>query len=197
MENELIIKTEDKELRITSVELVKIINRFREEESKIANKKVAELKHKDFMKKIRNELKVLETLGLDNERNIIKSSYTDKKNQERPCYSINKDGIKIILDITKNRDRIPLQKQYEKMGGNCSWTICVDRFETSFLNKLSTVLNVIGIEYEFQKPVLNNKYKIDCYLNKYNLAIEYDEQQHYVEPQKSKDIKRQKKLKQN
>ena len=80
------------------------------------------------------------------------------------------------------------------MGGNCSWTICVDRFETSFLNKLSTVLNVIGIEYEFQKPVLNNKYKIDCYLNKYNLAIEYDEQQHYVEPQKSKDIKRQKEI---
>ena len=98
MENELIIKTEDKELRITSVELVKIINRFREEESKIANKKVAELKHKDFMKKIRNELNVLKTLGLENERNISPVKYIDSKGEERPCYSLNRDGMLQMLN---------------------------------------------------------------------------------------------------
>ena len=98
MENELIIKTEDKELRITSVELVEIINRFREEESKIANKKVAKLKHKDFMKKIRNELKVLETLGLDNGGNISPVKYTDSKGEERPCYSLNRDGMLQMLN---------------------------------------------------------------------------------------------------
>lgn len=98
MEKELIIKTEDKELRITSVELVEIINRFRDEESKIANKKVAELKHKSFIEKIRNELKVLESLGLGGEQNILPSSYINSQNKTQPCYSLNRDGMLQMLN---------------------------------------------------------------------------------------------------
>ncbi len=53
MRNKLMLFTEDKELRITSVELVDIINDFRKLESETTDKIYVKLQHKDFMKKIR------------------------------------------------------------------------------------------------------------------------------------------------
>ncbi|MEO2603592.1 hypothetical protein [Clostridium butyricum] len=94
------IITNEKELRITSVELVDIINKFREEEFELLKEKglnkknkYAELQHKSFMEKIRKELEVLKTLGLDNEQNILLVEYTDKKGETRPCFSLNRDGM--------------------------------------------------------------------------------------------------------
>lgn len=77
---------------ITSVDLVEIINYFRTIE-----KTKAVLQHKDFMKKIKHELKVLESLDLD-ERNFSLISYTDKQNREKPCYLLNKDGMLMMLN---------------------------------------------------------------------------------------------------
>ena len=77
---------------ITSVDLVDIINYFRAIE-----KTKAVLQHKDFMKKIKHELKVLESLDLG-ERNFSLGSYTDKQNQKRPCYLLNKDGMLMMLN---------------------------------------------------------------------------------------------------
>ena len=77
---------------ITSVDLVEIINYFRNVE-----KKETMLQHKDFMTKIRKEIKTLESLGLD-ERNFSLISYTDKQNREKPCYLLNKDGMLIMLN---------------------------------------------------------------------------------------------------
>ena len=59
--------TLSKNKTIKSIELVQIINEFRKLESEIAGKEYKELLHKSFLKKIRKELKVLKTLGLDNE----------------------------------------------------------------------------------------------------------------------------------
>lgn len=99
MGNELIkISKEDKELRINSVELVKIINQFREIESRTLGKECKVLQHKDFIKKIRTELQTLKTLGLGGERNISQSSYTNSQNKEQPCYSLNRDGMLQILN---------------------------------------------------------------------------------------------------
>lgn len=99
------IITNEKELRITSVELVDIINKFREEEFELLKEKglnkknkYAELQHKSFMEKIRKELEVLETLGLDNEQNILLVEYTDKKGETRPCFSLNRDGMLQMLN---------------------------------------------------------------------------------------------------
>ena len=90
---------------ITSVELVDIINHFREEEFEILkdkglNKKneVSLLLHKNFMAKINKELEVLETLGLRGELNFKLGSYKDKQNQERPCYMLNRDGMLQMLN---------------------------------------------------------------------------------------------------
>ena len=65
---------DNKHLTITSVELVEIINQFREMEGC-----KAELQHNDFMKKIRKELEVLESLGLRGEQNFKQSSYIDSQ----------------------------------------------------------------------------------------------------------------------
>ena len=92
MENEL-LKLESKELTITSVELVDIINQFREEEFEILKEKglnekdkYTKLSHKNFKAKIDKELKILKILDLDTGLNFKPGSYADKNGQQRPCY---------------------------------------------------------------------------------------------------------------
>lgn len=94
-----LFKNNEKEVRINSVELVDIINQFRQLESElIRDKKYIELKHKDIMKKIRKEVEVLQSLGLDNGRKISPVEYVDAKGEKRPCYSLNRDGMLQMLN---------------------------------------------------------------------------------------------------
>lgn len=97
---ELMVKTNNKgeELRINSVELVEIINQFREIESSTLGKEFKQLQHKDFQKKLRKELDVLSSLGLEGEGNISPSSYTNSQNKKQPCYSLNRDGMLQMLN---------------------------------------------------------------------------------------------------
>lgn len=81
-----------KDNTVTSVELVDIINNFRKDEGK------TELRHNDFMTKIRKELETLTSLGLGNQRNFSLVKYTDKKGEERPCFELNHDGMLEMLN---------------------------------------------------------------------------------------------------
>ena len=84
---------------ILSTNLVTIINEFRKIESEAnEEKRFIELKHRDFMKKIRKEDETLKTLGLNNERNFSLVEYIDKKGEKRPCYELNRDGMIIMLN---------------------------------------------------------------------------------------------------
>ncbi len=84
---------------ILSTNLVTIINEFRKVESETnEEKRFIELKHRDFMKKIRKEDETLKTLGLNNERNFSLVEYIDKKGEKRPCYELNRDGMIIMLN---------------------------------------------------------------------------------------------------
>ena len=84
---------------ILSTNLVTIINEFRKVESETnEEKRFIELKHKDFMKKIRKEDETLKTLGLNNERSFSLVEYIDKKGEKRPCYELNRDGMIIMLN---------------------------------------------------------------------------------------------------
>lgn len=56
MKELMMTEKENKELRITSVELVDIINQFRKAESESIGKEYKELQHKDFIEKLRKEL---------------------------------------------------------------------------------------------------------------------------------------------
>ena len=72
---------------IKSTELVEIINEFRKLESESSDKKYVELLHKSFITKIEKELKVLETLGFDNQQNILPVTYIDAKGESRNIYT--------------------------------------------------------------------------------------------------------------
>lgn len=98
MENKLITLTNDKELRITSVELVDIINDFRRLESETTDKEYIKLKHKSFKAKIEKELEILESVGLKAEQNILPSEYKDSSGKRNPCYSLNRDGMLQMLN---------------------------------------------------------------------------------------------------
>ena len=104
MNNEL-LKLESKELRITSMELVDIINQFREGEFEILKEKglnkkdkYTELRHDSFMTKIKKELETLKTLGLGGDQNILESSYINSQNKKQPCYTLNRDGMLQMLN---------------------------------------------------------------------------------------------------
>lgn len=77
---------------ITSVDLVRIINVFREQEDR------KELMHKDFMKKIRTEIETLESAGIKGEGNISPSSYINSQNKEQPCFKLTRDGMLQMLN---------------------------------------------------------------------------------------------------
>jgi len=181
MNNGLMIRKENEELRITSLELVDIINQFRKVESETIGKQYKELKHKDFMKKIRKELEVLKTLGLE-DKGIEVESYIDKQNQERPCFSLNSQGLKYIMDTCRSRDKIAMAQIFNEMTNGREVSVCKNRPEHDFIDGLINSLKAFGIEeYKTQYVIKNDKganYKIDLYLPELNIAIEYDENGH-------------------
>ena len=89
--------TNDKELRVTSVELVDIINEFRRLESENTGRKYFELRHDNLKMKIEKEISILESVGI-NALNFKVVEYIDKKGESRPCYSLNRDGMLQILN---------------------------------------------------------------------------------------------------
>lgn len=89
---------ENGELKIKSTELVDIINDFRKLESKTTNSKYIELRHNDFLKKIRTELEILNSLGVKDEGNFSLISYTDSQNRDKPCFELNRDGMLQMLN---------------------------------------------------------------------------------------------------
>lgn len=66
----------------------------------------------------------------------------------------------------------------------------VSRKEIEFLYILKEALKELELEVVDQYRV--NNYRVDFYIPKKNLAIEYDEQHHFVEDNKIKDLERQK-----
>ncbi len=73
--------------------MVDIINEFRGlEDGK------AELRHNDFMTKIKSEIKAFKLLGLEGQRNFSQSSYINSQNKEQPCFELNRDGMLQMLN---------------------------------------------------------------------------------------------------
>ena len=93
---------------MTSLEIVNLINKFREEEGNTTKKE-----HKDFMKSIRNEIETLNGVGIKAEGNFSLGSYIDKNNQERPCYKMNKSGIMQMLNKESALVRYKTQQYIE------------------------------------------------------------------------------------
>lgn len=77
------------EITMTSLEVVDLINKFREEEGNRAL-----LTHPHFMRDIRKEIKDLENAGENiGESKIGLTSYIDKQGKSRPCYRMSRSWV--------------------------------------------------------------------------------------------------------
>lgn len=88
----ILVGVDGNEVRITSVELVEMINTFRQEEGN-----TTELQHKTLLESIRTEIKALEKAGIG-QQNFLQSSYINSQNKQQPCYSLNKAGALQMLN---------------------------------------------------------------------------------------------------
>ena len=84
MSNEL---TFQKDLTMTSLEVVDLINKYRELEGK------SKLQHFNFLQKIRKEIESLENGGLSAELKFQFGTYKDANNQDRTYVILTRDGI--------------------------------------------------------------------------------------------------------
>nr|DAV38986.1 MAG TPA: hypothetical protein [Caudoviricetes sp.] len=80
-------------VRITSVELVELINTFRKQEGNETEKE-----HSDLMKSIRKEIETLENAGIKDGGNFSLISYQDTYGRDKPCYSMNRAGALQMLN---------------------------------------------------------------------------------------------------
>ena len=143
---------------ILSTDLVTIINEFRKIESETNGKDYKELKHRDFMKKIRNELKTLESVGLNNGGNFSPVEYEDKKGEKRPCYELNKEGMLMMLNSESTIVRyytIEKIKQLENKLKEAEKTIKHYEKKNNF-NDISPLLMETKIEDSFFNNFTNN-----------------------------------------
>lgn len=144
------------EITMTSVEVVDLINKFREEEG---NRKV--LLHNNFMKSIRKEIEALEKAGVEvPEVNIYLGSYVDKQNQERPCYRMNK---KWVLQM-------------------CNKESALVRYKTQqYIEALENRIEQNTPSYMIENPVERAKRWILEYQEKEKLQIENQQQTQAIE----------------
>lgn len=141
MENELMIKANDeKEVRITSVELVDIINELRTKEFELGlnGKGQRTLTHDNFMKKIRKEVEAMKSLGLEGLVNFNESSYVNSQNKEQPCYSLNRDGM---LQMLNSESVYVRAKTIEKINELENKIVQLQKQETQLANLLVAIYN--------------------------------------------------------
>ncbi|MBN8046910.1 ORF6C domain-containing protein [Paraclostridium bifermentans] len=93
---------------MTSLEVVDLINNFREEEGNTAIKE-----HKTFMRDIRNEIEILKKLNIRVENNFVPYSYVAENGKTNPCYKMNKAGIMQMLNKESALVRYKTQQYIE------------------------------------------------------------------------------------
>ena len=180
MEKEL-LKLESKELTITSVELVDIINQFREEEFRILKEKglnekdkYTKLSHSNFMNKIKKELKTLKTLGLDNGIKIYPVEYTDTKGEQRPCFSLNRDGMLQMLNkesaIVRAKTIDYINKLEQQLNGKANLLLSIyDGGQNAILaSKKLAELEVAEAVAPLNEKIEEDKPKVGYYDNVLN-----------------------------
>lgn len=89
----IVLVDKNKEFEITSLQLVDVINNFRKEEGNDKKKR-----HDILLRDIRDEIKALESVSLNNAHNFEEVEYIDKKGESRPCFSMNKAGAMQMLN---------------------------------------------------------------------------------------------------
>ena len=99
------------EITMTSLEVVDLINKFREEEG---NK--GAVRHDNFMASIRKEIKSLENAGVEiSALKIKEGTYKDKQNQERPCFVMDRSWVMQMCNKESALVRYKTQRYIEAL----------------------------------------------------------------------------------
>lgn len=106
--NGIITMSNENIVKMTSVEVVNLINNFRKEER---NEVV--LQHKNFIASIRNEIEALGNAGVEVELNFQPYSYVAENGKTNPCYKMNKAGIMQMLNKESALVRYKTQQYIE------------------------------------------------------------------------------------
>ena len=105
---------------------------------------------------------------------------------------INDNELKKLIEVSRSEEKAELTKYlFENNYIKETFVHTQTRFEISFMRGLEKVLYQMNIDIEFQKHILD--YRLDAYIPRYNLAIEYDEQHH--QQQQKEDKQREEEIK--
>lgn len=107
--NEIIKMNSEEVLTMTSLEVVDLINKFREEEGN-----TVELLHKSFLASIDTELESLKKCKIS-QQNILPSTYINSRGKEYRCYRMNKAGIMQMLNKESALVRYKTQQYIEAL----------------------------------------------------------------------------------
>ena len=179
---EMDIIEKDMEGTINSYDLNKRINEYR-----ARTNLRTEQNYGNFVKTIKNYEKYFKELG---------TKYTKMRldGHVRKVYVLNMEGVNLLIDLTSNSDKIPLQEVYEELGGDARIIHTINRPEDEFMRDLHEALNEIDIKFVREKII--GKYRVDGFIDEYNLVIEYDDDYHFSPAQRRKDKKRESELRQ-
>lgn len=142
--------------------------------------------HSDTIKKIRNEINKNPNLKCE----FVESTYKTLQNKNIKCFILTENGLKHLIKITK--DITPEMTQ--QLGvSDIDVVYSNSRFEISFINMLEEALGTFNIKSIKQYNV--DGCRIDFYIPSLNIAVEYDEEQHYNKFNMKLDIEREKYIK--
>ena len=159
--------------------------------------KILKQKHSNVLKKI-HQNKELSTEPIFE---LCESYYVDKNGQKRPVYTMNNIGAMYLMLLFNNgiakELRCELVSRLKEKDIKIELTngIKFERKENRFREQLKETLSPLNIKIETQKSIYGGKYRIDFYLPEFNLAIEYDEQQHNNDIHRTKDKQREEEIK--
>ncbi|MGL5853653.1 MAG: Rha family transcriptional regulator [Cetobacterium sp.] len=148
---------------------------------------VAEITGKEHKSIIRDIKVETSKLGVEIAELIFQlSNYTNKNNRQMPMYNLSNNGLKHMV----KRWKYITPEQYKTLGINDIDVVYNHtRFEIAFGDMLAEALREVNLEVTPQYNV--DGYKIDFYIQSLNIAIEYDEQQHFTFDNQKKDFERQ------
>lgn len=148
---------------------------------------------KTIMMKIRKEHERLTLAGKGEDYVYMVAHYLDSLGRKTKMYVINARLVAHLRDVTINADRIGFQSAYELLGGEIVPQNSIVRYEDTFMVKLFNQLGEMGIEISRNSPII--KYRVDAYIPRFNLSIEYDERFHEQATEREKDAAREARIK--
>lgn len=93
-------------------------------------------------------------------------------------YLITESATIKLISNSKILSEVEKESLIDSLKLNEKYIILKSTKEINFIDKLEKVLKPLEIKGIKQYQVMDNKYRIDYYIPKFNLAIEYDENEH-------------------